>query len=67
MIILKYVHFVYVLLAVLFAYDGLYRINNNEPHPWLSFIIAACALFMFFFRRKFSRKFAEHYKKNNKF
>lgn len=61
--ILKYVHYIYILLAALFIYDGFVRLNNNEGHPWMSFIFAAAAIFMFFFRRKFSRKFEDRYKK----
>ncbi len=60
---LKYIHYVYILFAIMFVYDGFERLQKSEPHPWLSFIIAAGAVFMFFFRRKFSRKFEDRYKK----
>jgi hypothetical protein len=31
--------------------------NADNDTPWLSFIIAGLAVFMFFFRRKFAKKF----------
>ena len=59
--ILKHVHYVYIFFTVVFLYDGFERIYKSQPHPWLSFAIAAAALFMFFFRRKFSKKFQDRY------
>ncbi|ESU29643.1 hypothetical protein FLJC2902T_01150 [Flavobacterium limnosediminis JC2902] len=53
--ILQYVHYVYLVMAVLFAYDGIVRLQNGE-NALLSFLFAAGAVFMFFFRRHFSNK-----------
>lgn len=64
MSILKNVFYIYIVLAVLFFYDGIVRISKNEDHPWLSFLIGAGAVLMFFFRRKYSKRFDDHY--NNK-
>ena len=61
--ILKYVHYIYLLLAGLFIYDGIIRLNSGEGSPWLSFAFAAAAIFMFFFRKKFSKKMEDRYKK----
>ena len=63
MSILKNVFYIYIVLAILFFYDGIVRILNNEPHPWLSFLICAGAVLMFFFRRKYSKRFDDHYNK----
>ncbi|MBC7439730.1 MAG: hypothetical protein H7250_07080 [Flavobacterium sp.] len=63
MSILKNVFYIYIVLAILFFYDGIVRIVNNEPHPWLSFLIGAGAVLMFFFRRKYSKRFDDHYNK----
>jgi len=38
------------------------KYTSNEA-PWLSLAIAAVALFMFFFRRKFAKKFEDNNKK----
>jgi hypothetical protein len=60
---LKYTQYVYLAFAAFFIYDGLSKCNATDPTPWLSFIIAGVAVFMFFFRRKFAKKFEDH---NNK-
>jgi len=59
---LKFTQYVYLVFGLYFLYDGIAKWNNPEK-PWLSFFIAALAIFMFFFRRRFARKFENH---NNK-
>lgn len=59
---LKFTQYIYLAFAGFFIYDGIMKLNANES-PWLSFIIAAVAVFMFFFRRNFSKKFED---RNNK-
>ncbi|MES2545981.1 MAG: hypothetical protein V4548_13940 [Bacteroidota bacterium] len=61
---LKYTQYVYLVFALYFIYDGIAKIISKEEEPWLSFIIAGLAVFMFFFRRKFAKKF-EDAKKNS--
>lgn len=56
---LKYTQYVYLIFAGFFIYDGVTKIHS-EGGPWLSFFIAALAIFMFFFRRKFAKKFENH-------
>ncbi len=53
---LKYTQYIYLVFGVLFIYVGFTKIGTSES-PWLNFIIAAVAVFMFFFRRKFAKKF----------
>jgi hypothetical protein len=60
---LKYTQYVYLLIAVAFIYDGITKLNESNGTPWLSFLIAGVSVFMFFFRRKYSKKFDDHYKK----
>lgn len=55
---LKFTQYIYLAFAGFFIYDGIMKINTEET-PWLSFIIALVAIFMFFFRRNFSRKFED--------
>ena len=59
---LKYIQYVYILFAAFFLYDGITKMQNNES-PWLSFLLVAMAVFMFFFRRKFNKKFEDRNKK----
>ena len=54
---LKYTQYVYLLFSFYFVYDGFTKMNADNDTPWLSFIIAGLAVFMFFFRRKFAKKF----------
>jgi hypothetical protein len=58
---LKFTQYVYLVFAAYFIYDGISK-WGQEDKPWLSFIIAALALFMFFFRRRFAKKFEDHNK-----
>lgn len=37
---------------------------NDKEKPWLSVILAGLAIFTFFFRDRFAKKFAERDKKN---
>lgn len=53
---LKYIQYFYLIAAVLFAVDGFLNLNSAERSPWISFFLAAIALFMFFFRRNFAKK-----------
>ncbi|MBP4142895.1 hypothetical protein MW871_13075 [Flavobacterium sp. I-SCBP12n] len=57
---LKLTQYVYLLFAAYFIYDGVTKlIDPQTGTPWLSFIIAALAIFMFFFRRKYAKKFED--------
>jgi len=49
---LHYTHYLYLALAVLFLYDAVERLQNGQ-NSVLSFLFAALAVFMFFFRRRF--------------
>ncbi|MBC7606278.1 MAG: hypothetical protein H7199_04895 [Burkholderiales bacterium] len=59
---LKYTQYVYLVFGIYFIYDGITKWGDQDK-PWLSFIIAALAIFMFFFRRRFAKKFEDN---NNK-
>ncbi|PWA05695.1 hypothetical protein [Flavobacterium psychrotolerans] len=59
---LKFTQYIYLVFGLLFIYVGFTKIGTTES-PVLSFIIAGVAVFMFFFRRKFSRKFEDNNKK----
>ncbi|MBF4484578.1 MULTISPECIES: hypothetical protein [unclassified Flavobacterium] len=61
--ILKYTQYLYLLIAAAFIYDGVTKLYSPGENPWLSFIIAGVSVFMFFFRRKYAKKFDDHYKK----
>ncbi|ESU21657.1 hypothetical protein FCR2A7T_01110 [Flavobacterium cauense R2A-7] len=53
--ILRYVHYLYLVMAILFLYEGIVKMQQDE-NPIVVFLFAAVAIFMFFFRRHFSNK-----------
>ena len=60
---LKFTQYIYLVFGAYFIYDGITKLNDpSTGNPWLSFIIAALAVFMFFFRRKFAKKFDDRNK-----
>jgi len=61
---IKYTQYVYLVFGIYFIYDGVMKLNADE-NPWMSFLIAALAIFMFFFRRRFAKKF-EDQRRNDK-
>lgn len=61
---LKYTQYVYLVFGAYFIYDGVTKLNDPAGTPWLSFMIAGLAVFMFFFRRKFAKKFDDRNKKS---
>lgn len=52
---LKIIQYLYLLFGVFFIYDAYKKYTNNE-NPYLSLIIAAVAIAMFFFRKHFYNK-----------
>lgn len=56
---LKYTQYVYLVATFFFIYDGYTKMQSEAAAPWLSFVIAGVSLFMFFFRRKFAKKFED--------
>lgn len=60
---LKYTQYIYLAFAAYFIFDGVTKLGADNDAPWLSFAIAVMAIFMFFFRRKFARKFDQNKKK----
>ncbi|MFB9078469.1 hypothetical protein ACFFLS_15785 [Flavobacterium procerum] len=60
---LKYTQYVYIVFGLYFAYDGFTKLNKQDDTAALSFIIAGMAIFMFFFRRRFVKKFEDRNKK----
>lgn len=60
---LKYTQYIYIAFGVYFVYDGFTKLNQDNDTAALSFIIAGMAIFMFFFRRRFLKKFDNKDKK----
>ncbi|MGH2665746.1 hypothetical protein [Flavobacterium sp.] len=60
---LKHTQYIYLLAGLFFVYDGFSKLNSGTDAPYLSFCIAGAAIVMFFFRRKFAKKFDNYDKK----
>ena len=53
----KIFQYAYLVFAVLFIYDAITKWTPNRNGAYLSLALAGLAVFMYFFRRKFSKKF----------
>ena len=53
----KIFQYAYLAFAVLFVYDGITKWSDNPNAAYVSFGLAALAIFMYFFRRKFAKKY----------
>ena len=62
MVYLKYISYVYLFAAGFFLVDALLRIKENE-NPTLSFVLMTLSVFMYFFRRRYDKKFEQTNKK----
>jgi hypothetical protein len=52
----KLIPYLFLVFAALFLIDGIVRLNEGE-NPVVSFLFTGVAIFMFFFRRKYYKKF----------
>lgn len=53
---LKYTPYIYLIFALFFIYEAIVKWGDSDATPWLSVMIAALAIFMFFFRKKHAKK-----------
>lgn len=58
----KYFEFAYIVFAVIFIITGFYELGKNPNQAYLLFGMAVVAIFMFFFKRRFRRRFEERNK-----
>ncbi|RED50201.1 LPXTG cell wall anchor domain-containing protein [Seonamhaeicola aphaedonensis] len=49
--------YAYLVFAVLFTYDGISKWGDGSNGAYISLGLAALAVFMFYFRRRFNKKF----------
>ncbi len=54
---LNFTKYIYLAVALFMAYDAFTKYNNGTDGFWLSAILGSAALFTFFFRMKFAKKF----------
>lgn len=54
---MKFFQYAYLIFAILFVYDAIQKWYSEGIIAYMSILLAATAVFMFFFRRKFNKKF----------
>ncbi|MCF8273595.1 MAG: hypothetical protein K9I95_07165 [Flavobacteriaceae bacterium] len=57
MMLAKFFQYAYLIFAVLFLYDAINKYMSQGTIAYTSLLLAALAVFMYFFRQKFRRKY----------
>jgi len=57
--VLQLFQYAYLIFAVLFIGDAIKNWNVEGKSPYVSLALAALAIFMFFFRKKFRKRFED--------
>ena len=57
--ILKFFQYAYLIFAVLFFYDAIESWTSDRTRSYISLLFVAVAIFMFFFRKRFRKKFED--------
>ncbi len=57
--ILQFLKYAYLVFAILFLYDAINKWNNDRNGAYISLLFVALAVFMFFFRKKFFKRFKD--------
>ena len=55
--IFKFFQYAYLVFAILFIYMAIEKYINKQIIDYISILLAATAVFMFFFRKKFNKRF----------
>lgn len=59
---LKIFQYAYIIFAVMFAWDAISNWSTDRSRSYISLLFAALAIFMFFFRKRFRKKFEDRQK-----
>ena len=60
---LKYTQYAYLIIGIIMIVNGFTELNSGTDKAYLSFGLGIVAIGLFFFRRKFAKKF-DDYNKN---
>jgi len=55
--LLGFFQYVYLAFAALFIYDGISNWSVDRNRAYMSLVLAVLAIFMFFFRKKYRKRF----------
>jgi len=56
--------YLYLAVAGVMFYDAFTKWNDTSDSFWLSFVLGLSAVFLYFFRSRFAKKFAERDREN---
>jgi hypothetical protein len=59
---LQFFQYVYLIFVVLFSYDAYTKWSTDRNRAYMSLFFAALSVFMFFFRKRFRKKFEDRNK-----
>ncbi|MBT8325368.1 MAG: hypothetical protein HKN99_11665 [Winogradskyella sp.] len=57
--LLKFFQYAYLVIAVIFFYEGITKWSEDRTRAYIAFFFAILAVFMFFFRKRFRQKFQD--------
>lgn len=57
--LLQLLQYAYLIFAVLFLYDTINKWNTDRNGAYISLLFVVLAVFMFFFRKKFRKRFED--------
>ena len=60
---LKFFQYAYIIFAIMFAWDAISNWSTERSRSYISLLFTALAVFMFFFRKRFRKKFDDRQKK----
>ncbi|TDY13954.1 hypothetical protein [Meridianimaribacter flavus] len=61
--ILSFFQYVYAFVAIVFTYEAINEWNVDRNRSYFMLFLAALATFMFFFRKRFRKKFEDRNQK----
>lgn len=59
---IKYFQYFYLIIAILFLVDAFNKYQKGEVF-WINLLLASCAIFMFYFKRRFAKRYEDRNKK----
>jgi len=58
----KFIEFAYLLIAIFFIVEGVLNWYDNRQKAFIYLLFSALAIFMYFFKKKFRKKFEDQNK-----
>lgn len=59
----KFIEYGYLIIAVVFIYEGVTRFNTEREKAYMFLLFAVLAVVMYFFKKRFRKRFEE--RRNN--